>query len=212
MKIKINILFVILLLTLSCQYEKRENSKTQQVEVVSSNNSDDNLSNPDTTIVVEFYNWYIKKELISPTVNFNAVIKKYSNGIWGLDIPKLRSDIEDFSYFSNEFKQSIINRNIDCNKSLLKDEIKDPDDIYLDLKGDSQRLCDFHFFDNWLGGQDTIEVKDFRILKYEESLRIEGYNVYLESLTASGDVYSSVIVEIIKQNGKYKINNITVNC
>lgn len=219
---KIKILFIVLLLVSSCHYENREKGNVQQVEVPSSSRQCNIVNQlyakskvkeeiPYTTVVYEFYNWYIKKELVSPTINFNAVIKKNPNGIWGLDIPKLRSDIEGFSYFSNEFKQSIINRNIDCNESLLKNKIKDPDDIYLNLNGDSQILCDFCFFDNWLGGQDSIEVKDFRILKYEKSSRVKAYNVYLESLTASGDVYSSVIIEIIKQDGGYKINNITVS-
>lgn len=159
-------------------------------------------------IVKEFLDWYIKKELLTPTMSFSANIKKYPEGIWGLDISKLKADLTDFKFFSNGFIKAIIDKNEECNKVLLKNRITDPDDIYMNLSGNSEKYCNFLFFDNWLGGQDAIEVKDYRIIKNEKTKSNNNVLVFVETLTDTKDVYSLLTIEVTKDVSEYRINEI----
>lgn len=164
-------------------------------------------------VVSDFFDWYIKsyirEEQTPPTVLFSPRFKKYPDGYCSLDIDEFKKSITDFKYFSKEFINFLINRNVECNEAILKDKITDLDDI-LNLRDETDKYCSFLFYDDWLGGQDYIEVTDFRIISTKLNFKKTKCIVKMESLTDYNSVHSKIFVEVIKEKDNYKINNIEV--
>ncbi len=210
------VLLLIVMVNFSCKQRNNQHQNTTEPNLKIEEEAQlitviaDSINRDSCELVVrDFYSWYIKQELVSPTISFSADLKKYPNGYWALDVEKLKEGLTDFNYFSTAFIDFIIKRNQECNEAIQRDKLTDPDYI-LSLSNSTSKYCDFLFYDNWLGGQDAIEVKDFRIVNINYKVKKTLCIVYVESLTTYNDVYSKISIEVIKEKRGYKINYIEV--
>lgn len=214
-KLSLVLLFIVMV-NFSCKQRNNQHQNTIDPNLIAAEKEEfktvitDSINKDSCKLIVrDFYRWYINQELISPTISFSADLKKYPDGYWALDVEKLKEGLTDFNYFSTDFIDSIIKRNQECNEAILRDKLTDPDYI-LSLSNSTSKYCDFLFYDNWLGGQDAIEVKDFRIVGVNYKAKKTLCIVNVESLTSYNDVFSKISVEVIKEKRGYKINNIDV--
>ncbi|TAJ15399.1 hypothetical protein DMA11_01825 [Marinilabiliaceae bacterium JC017] len=153
-------------------------------------------------IVYDFYTWYVYNEYPKRRSYYrNAPFKKFNDNTYGLDIEVFKERLEEISFFSESFKDMLIQENIECHKKILE---VDWGGINPELEADFNiSNCFYRWSNDWFGGQED-GVYDFKLLP---QLKKEGEKyIYTVQSLINGIKFNQYKIVVIKENEEYKID------
>jgi len=194
----------IIIITLISLFPKYSYSQSNNINNYLSINEKNELNDPEK-IVLNFYRWYIKNIYLKKNVE-GPIAKLISNNIYELDATEHIKFIKSAGYFSTSFYKNEIAKFDSCSECLKNTDLKLIADEGFDILD-----CDCCNFLNsmiWTGGQGE-EITTANIIKSEISSNSALVIVVL-GLT-DDDKYSYPNVTLLKENNKWKIDNITIS-
>ncbi len=167
-------------------------------------------ANPDSLsrkVVNDFYTWYINDVYFKGNYDYDHAPYKNYSGKFGLDIEVYKEKLNKVVFFSESFKEKLLEQNKKCNEAMLSADLKDFDpeydaDFYL---GKNNTLCDFLWQSRWFGSQEG-ENKKFEVL--DGFSKREGTYIYTVQTFIYDKPFTKYEVVIIKEGDFFKIASI----
>lgn len=186
-----NILIILLLLNfLSCKSENRP--------VTSFN--EDSLA---VKTVKEFYSWYINEAYPQSSSYYQIPnYKKLSNTSYVFDWDEYKTRLNTIHFFSEDYKQKLINQLEKCNEEMIKVEWESEPEPMFNIK-----VCNYLWGNPWVGGQGE-KISGYKI----ESLSSEGNaKKCVVTILINNKPFVKSIVTIKKISDENKILDININ-
>jgi len=204
------ILSILCLFLVACKGDTPKKTISSKIQVSKSNEkvvkiNSDSLSK---NVVYDFYKWYINDVYLKHINDYDhAPYKKYDNNKYGLDIDEYKTNLNRVSFFSQSFKERLIEVNIKCNEAMLKADLDgfNPDydaDFSLD---NNSCLCNYLWQNQWYGSQEGKNNK-FEIL--DDFLKKEGKYTYTVQTFMYDAPFTQYEVVVIKESNLFKIESI----
>ncbi|MDG5817109.1 hypothetical protein QA601_18570 [Chitinispirillales bacterium ANBcel5] len=181
----------------------------EQPEIINNRNNCDS-TNIATSLVDEFYNWYIHQ--IYKTGNSsdyqNAPFKELAPDKYGLDIETYKQKLDKIHYFSEGYKSALISKNLKCSIAMMNSNHEfNPFEEMFHL-GEDNHICNILWYDNWLGGQGE-NINGYKI---SDVYKVDStsYSIHVHILL-DDEVFSTADVTVEFQSENAKISNIDLN-
>lgn len=162
-----------------------------------------------TTIVEQFFDWYIKVIKEEKAVEYLPQFVEDENGKTTLDHSKYLNNLEKLS-FSEELIEYEKESYKTCIENLKEVEYAKFDSIFDELEDYEVSECDFFNSYRWLGSMESIDgikIIGIEMKSRKSEVKVQFYNFYPKDSTF---YYwnNNTTIFLLKQKGEWKINKI----
>ena len=164
------------------------------------------VANDDSLVVKtvqEFYEWYIHEAYPRSTSYYQVpYYKKLDETTYVFDLEEYKKRLSSLEYFSEGYKQRLMDRLQACNQEMKKVEWEYEPEPMFNIKA-----CNYLWGNQWVGGQGEL-ITGFRVDSVEAS---DGRAKTIVSILVDDRVFVQSILFLKKENDEYKIDDITLN-
>lgn len=153
--------------------------------------------------VQEFYDWYINEAYPKSTSYYQVPgYKKLDKFTYIFDLEEYEERLNTIKYFSENYKQKLINKLQNCNQEMQKIKWEyEPEPMF------NIEACNYLWGNQWIGGQGE-RVDGFKV----ESIKIKnGEAECVVNILINNRSFVQSIVLLEKARNEYKISNIDLN-
>jgi len=202
------IVYITLLFFISCKEQSKKQTSVIQNKILKVTDNNTNSDSLSRKVVYDFYKWYINDVYLKRIRDYDrAPYKKNDKNKYGLDIEMYKKSLKKVSFFSESFKEILIEENRLCSEAMINSDLGDFDpkydaDFYLE---NGRNICDYLWQPKWFGNQED-ENNKFTIL--DNFSKENNTYKYLVQTFMYGDPFTKYEVIVVKENGLFKINSI----
>ncbi|SHK98299.1 hypothetical protein SAMN04488028_1165 [Reichenbachiella agariperforans] len=168
-------------------------------------NSQNNSSNDSSAVEVVngFYSWYIEEAYPKSTSYYQVPsYKKLSGASYIFDLDELRQRLSTIDFFSQEYRNKLIEQLNVCNDEMLKIKWEYEPEPMFNIKE-----CNYLWGNQWVGGQGE-KISGYKIKDIET---VEDTIKCTVQILIDDNVSVKSIVSTKKIDGEYKIININLD-
>lgn len=202
------IVYITLLLLISCKEQSKKQTSVIQNKILKATDNNINSDSSSKKVVYDFYKWYINDVYLKRILDYDrAPYKKHDKNKYGLDIETYKKSLKRVSFFSESFKEVLIEENKLCSEAMINSDLGgfDPKydaDFYLE---NGKNTCNYLWKPKWFGSQEG-ENNKFVIL--DNFSKENNIYKYLVQTFMYEEPFTKYEVIVVKENGLFKINSI----
>lgn len=205
---KIIIYLTTLLLFISCKEQSKKQTSVIQNKILKATDNNTNSDSLSKKVIYDFYKWYINDVYLKRIRDYDcAPYKKHGKNKYGLDIEIYKKSLKKVLFFSESFKEVLIEENKLCSEAMVNSDLGgfDPKydaDFYLE---NGENTCNYLWKPKWFGSQEGENNKFVILDKF--SKENNGYK-YLVQTFMYEEPFTKYEIIVIKEKDLFKINSI----